>query len=107
VFSTSQSIILLLLALASLLVQVFALIDAAIRPAHAYLAENKLKKPIWLLILLVAALLTFAILRSFYALFLVAPALVYLADVRPRLQPYTRRKGGGGSGPSRPSSGGW
>ncbi len=106
-FSTSQSVVLLLLVLASFLVQVFALIDAGIRPAHAYLAENKLKKPIWLLILLVAALLTYALGGSFYSLLLVTPALVYLADVRPRLQPYTRRKGGGGSGPSRPSSGGW
>lgn len=108
---TAQSAVLLVLVLASFVVQVFAIVDAARRPTQGFVSERKLSKPIWLVILVVAAALTFALGGSLFSLILVAPALIYLADVRPRLIPYTRRKGGGGrgrgSGPSGRSSGGW
>jgi uncharacterized membrane protein YgcG len=113
VIGTAQNLVLLVLFLASFVVQVFAIVDAARRPAQAFTNEGKLTKPIWLIILVVAAALTFALGgSSLFALVLVAPSLIYLADVRPRVAPYSRRKGGGrggrsgGSGPSG-RSGGW
>jgi hypothetical protein len=63
---------------------VFALIDAAQRPAAAFPLNNKLTKPIWCGILAVAALISFA----FGLLSLIGPvalvaAIVYLVDVKP------------------------
>jgi uncharacterized membrane protein YgcG len=108
VIGTAQNIVFLLLVLASLAVQVFAIADAARRPANAFTSEGKLTKPIWLTILIVAGALTFAIGGSLYSVILVAPALIYLADVRPRVLPYSRPRGGGrgGSGGGRGGSGG-
>lgn len=100
----AQNAVFLVLVLASLAVQVFALVDAAGRPSHGFTSERKLSKALWLVILVVAAALTFALGRSLFALMLTTPALVYLADVRPRLAPYSR--GRGGRGGSRRSGGG-
>ncbi len=106
-----QWIIYLLLTLVVFGVQLFALVDAARRPASAFTAEGKLSKPVWLAILGVAAVLGFLSLPlggpslGFLGLIAVVAAIVYLVDVRPRLQPYGNGRRGGGSGGNRP--GGW
>lgn len=68
--------------------EIFALADAAIRPAQAYVNSGKLTKPAWLLILVLALLtgITFRSPTGRYGLFVllgVVAASVYLADVRP------------------------
>lgn len=106
-----QWIIYLLLTLVVFGVQLFALVDAVRRPASAFTAEGKLTKPIWLAILGAAALLGFLSLPlggpnlGFLGLIAVVAAIVYLVDVRPRLQPYGNGRRGGGAGGGRP--GGW
>ncbi|WP_402468352.1 DUF2516 family protein [Isoptericola aurantiacus] len=104
-----QLYVLIALAIVVFAVQVYALFDAARRPARGYTAEGKLSKPIWLLILGVAAALGFLGLpspialtsRGFLNVIAVVAALVYLVDVRPRLLAY-----GTGKGRSQ-GSGGW
>lgn len=110
-FGTLQWVVYLLLTLVVFGVQVFALVDAARRPASAFTAEGKLTKPIWLGILAAAAVLGFLSLPlggpslGFLGLIAVVAAIVYLVDVRPRLQPYGNGRRGGGAGGGRP--GGW
>jgi len=108
-FGSIQLFILTLLAIAVFAVQVVAFVDAVRRPASAYTAEGKLTKNLWLIILGVAAVIGLLGLPparltsiSFLNLIAVAPAIIYWADVRPRLQPY----GTGGRRPRGPQ-GGW
>lgn len=105
-----QLLVLAGLAIVVFVVQVWALVDALRRPAHGFTAEGKLKKPIWLLILGVAAVLGFLGLPvgggtgnalGFLNIIAVVASIVYLVDVRPRLRAY-----GPGKGRS-PGSGGW
>ncbi|WP_418275844.1 DUF2516 family protein [Isoptericola jiangsuensis] len=103
-----QLYVLIALAVVVFVVQAYAFFDAARRPAQGYKAEGKLTKPIWLLILGVALALGFLGLppmmltsRGFLNLIAVVAAIVYLVDVRPRLQPYSNGRGR----PQRPS--GW
>lgn len=103
---SAQNVVLVVLLWAALAVQVFALVDAAARPATAYTAEGKLAKKWWLLILVVALAITFAFGgRSFLPLMASAPALVYLFDVRPRIKGHRSRRGGRGT--SGGARGGW
>ncbi|GAA1994472.1 hypothetical protein GCM10009718_35400 [Isoptericola halotolerans] len=89
------------LAIVVFVVQVWALVDAARRPAHGFTSEGRLSKPIWLLILGVAALLGFLGLPAggspgrlgFLNIIAVVAAIVYLADMRPKLRPYGNGKG--------------
>ena len=68
--------------------EIFALADAATRPAHGFVSSGKLTKPAWLLILLLA-LLTGVAFRSptgrygFLVLLGLVATSVYMADVRP------------------------
>ena len=109
IIGSLQWIVYLALTLVVFGVQLFALIDAIRRPASAFTAEGKLTKPIWLAILGVAAALGFLSLPiggpnlGFIGLIAVVAAIVYLVDVRPRLQPYGNGRGNGSGG--RP--GGW
>ena len=65
----------------------WALVDAVIRPASAYVAAGKLSKPAWLGITGVAALLLFVLgPLSFLGLPAVVAAVVYLVDVRPAVR---------------------
>lgn len=77
--------------LAILAVQVYALVDAAVRPPAAYAAAGKLTKQAWVSILAVA-LVVGQLLTLFSALGLAAvvATIVYFVDVRPAL----RRVGG-------------
>ena len=66
------------------LFQVFVFIDAALRPAKAYEAAGKLSKPLWLVILGVAALVgiglgVLGLAASFATMF-------FWVDVRPALR---------------------
>ena len=77
--------------LAILAVQVYALVDAAVRPPAAYAAAGKLTKQAWVSILAVA-LVVGQLLTLFSALgrAAVVATIVYFVDVRPAL----RRVGG-------------
>ncbi|MCA5894399.1 DUF2516 family protein [Isoptericola sp. NEAU-Y5] len=104
-----QLLVLAVLAVVVFVVQLVALVDAARRPASAYVAEGKLAKKIWLIILGVAALIgflglppTYLTSGSFFNVIATAPAIIYWVDVRPRIAPY-------GTGKGRPQgpTGGW
>jgi hypothetical protein len=75
----------LVIFLAIVLIKLFALVDAATRPAGLFVYAEKLTKPIWLAILAAALLSTFL---GFLSLIGLVAALVYLLDVRPAI---TRR----------------
>ena len=70
----------LVIFLAIVLIKLYALIDAASRPAGAFVHADKQTKQIWLAILVGALLATFL---SFLSLIGLVAALVYLLDVRP------------------------
>jgi Protein of unknown function (DUF2516) len=75
-------------------VKAWALVDALIRPAAAYIAAGKLTKPAWLLILgltVVTAVLWSSPLGLLSIVGTVA-AFVYLLDVKPALASATRRR---------------
>ena len=88
--------VLYLVTLALTAVGVFAFIDAALRPAQAFVAAGKLTKPAWLVIV---ALSTFVLYLFGFISFFGIPALVamivYFVDVRPAVRNVTR--GGSGS----------
>lgn len=78
-----------LLNLGLLVLAVWAVVDAAIRPAAAFVAAGKQTKQIWLAILGVSVLLCFAGIAGVLGLFgaVVAVAvIVYLVDVRPAIR---------------------
>lgn len=89
---TPLVIILWIVTVATLIVELWAIIDAAIRPGGAYLAAGKLTKPFWLAILGVGLL--FSLLGSFLAIIALVASLVYLIDVRPRLREVGSGRGG-------------
>ncbi|MGN6780510.1 MAG: DUF2516 family protein [Marmoricola sp.] len=73
--------------------ELFALVDALIRPAAAYAAAGKLSKAGWLVILVLSLLTCLAIRSPMNILGLLGAvaAGVYLADVRPALASIRRR----------------
>ena len=89
-------LLLVVLYYVTLALKVWALADAASRPTGAFPAAGKLTKPIWLAILVAAALFGF-LGGVFDLLSLVGTvaAIVYLVDVRPAV----RELRGGGNGP--------
>lgn len=88
-----SSLLLLALSLIALAVKVWALVDALVRPATAYVSAGKLTKPIWVAILAVTVLLGLRGTFGIFGLLGMIAALVYLLDVRPAL----RELGSGGS----------
>jgi hypothetical protein len=97
----------LALGLAAFLVEAWAFIDAITRPGRAFVATGKQTKPLWLIILGVAAVVGLA-----GAVYGVGPtsllpvaafvaAAVYLADVRPKVKDFPKN-GGTSSGPYGP-----
>ncbi|WP_240489860.1 DUF2516 family protein [Actinomadura atramentaria] len=99
-----------LLLLIAFVMEAFALVDSLTVPAGAYAAASKQSKKLWTILLSVASViglacvalpaqgaspisLTLGILpvAAFIA------SAVYLADVRPAVKPFKRRRGGGGS----------
>ena len=75
------------------LMETYALCDALVRPGEAYTATDKLTKPAWVLILVLALLtcLAFRSPISLFGLLGVVASGVYLADARPALKEVTRR----------------
>lgn len=69
---------------AVLITTVYAFVHAAMQRPDAYTAADKLTKPVWLVILGAAALLSFVLGVTGMAIAAVA-AGVYLVDVRPKL----------------------
>ncbi len=68
--------------------QVFAFVDAAIRPARAYEAAGKLTKVAWLLILGIAAFYD-VMWGSFTGILTIigaAAGIIYMVDVRPAVR---------------------
>lgn len=92
VFQVEDYIQLALLAV-SFVLEVWAVIDALIRPSDAFHAAQKLTKPGWVVILLLA-LVTLYLIRSpisIFGLLGVVAAGVYLADVRPAVREISGR----------------
>lgn len=98
-FFAAQNAVLLVLGLAALGMEVYALVDAFRQRADAFVAAGKQTKQIWLLILGVATAIGFVSVSgplNLFNLLAVVAAGVYLAGVRPALQ---QVRGGGGAGP--------
>lgn len=77
----------MLLRLATLALGVFVFVDAAMRPATAFIASGKLTKPAWLAITGVSTMvvLLFGVI-SFFGIPALVAVLVYLVDVRPAVR---------------------
>jgi cobalamin synthase len=90
----------LLIAVATFVLKVWALIDAATRRPDAYVAAGKQTKKLWIAILAVAVVVQLAIASPLFLLNLIgiAAAIVYLVDVRPALRQIGGGRGGGGGG---------
>jgi hypothetical protein len=100
--SSVQGVVVLVLGLAALGAEVFALLDAARHRRDAFLAAGKRTKNFWVIVLAVATAVGFVsnVLSMFGVIAFVAAA-VYLADVRPALKQVSGR-GGGRPGPYGP-----
>jgi Protein of unknown function (DUF2516) len=86
--STAQGWIVLVLSLAALGVELYALVDCARRRSDAFTAAGKRTKGFWLAVTMVAFLLGFVSvggLGGILAIVAVIAAGVYLADVKPAL----------------------
>jgi Protein of unknown function (DUF2516) len=97
----------LALGLVAFIVEAWAFIDAISRPAPAFVATGKQTKPLWLIILGVAAVVGLG-----GAVYGISPisilpvaafvaAAIYLADVRPKVKSFPKN-GGSSSGPYGP-----
>jgi hypothetical protein len=95
------------LSIAALCVEVWAFVDAIRRPAPAFVAAGKQTKPIWLVILGVAAVIGLwsstlggPNLVSLFPIVAFVAAAIYLADVRPKVREF--KGGSSSSGPYGP-----
>lgn len=95
------------LAIAALVVEVWAFVDAVRRPAPAFPAAGKQTKPIWLVILGVAAVIGLwsstlggPNLVSLFPIIAFVAAAIYLTDVRPKVREF--KGGSSSSGPYGP-----
>src|SRR5215831_8667315 len=96
-----------MLSITALCVEVWAFVDAIRRPAPAFVAVNKQTKPIWLVILGVAAVIGLwsstlgkPNLISLFPIVAFVAAAIYLTDVRPKVKEF--RGGSNSSGPYGP-----
>jgi hypothetical protein len=100
-FADLQSLIALAFGVAALGLSVFGLVDAVRHRPDAFTAAGKASKNIWLAVLGVAVLLSFASLGSGFSLtwiLAMVAAGVYAADVRPALRKVIGR-GSSNNGP--------
>ena len=95
------------LAIAALAVEVWAFVDAVRRPAAAFPAAGKQTKPLWLVILGVAAVIGLwsstlggPNLVSLFPIVAFVAAAIYLTDVRPKVREF--KGGSSSSGPYGP-----
>ena len=93
-FTNVQSTLVLILGLAALACEIFALVDALRHRPDAYVAAGKRTKNFWMILLLIAVVLgvitLFNVLNLFGLVGFIA-ATVYLADVRPALRQVSGR----------------
>jgi hypothetical protein len=93
-FTDFQSTLVLILGVAALACELFALVDALRHRADAFVAAGKRTKNFWMILLLVAVVLgvvtLFNVLNMFGLIGFIAAA-VYLADVRPALRQVSGR----------------
>ncbi len=78
--------------LALLLVKLFALADATLRPGASFTAADKLTKTAWLWILGLAFVADVVLPSMFLMLAGTVAAFVYILDVRPAVASVTRRR---------------
>lgn len=78
--------------LALLVVKLWALVDAVLRPAPSYVAADKLTKAAWLWILGLAFVADLVLPNMLLLLAGTVAAFVYLLDVRPAVASVTRRR---------------
>jgi hypothetical protein len=78
----------------AVLFELFALVDALLRPIAAFPAADKLTKSAWVLILVLGLLTSFFfdVSVSMLGVLGLVAAGVYMADVRPALAQVTRRR---------------
>ena len=95
------------LSIAALCVEVWAFVDAVRRPTAAFPAAGKQTKPIWLVILGVAAVIGLwsstlggPNLVSLFPIVAFVAAAIYLTDVRPKVKEF--KGGSSSSGPYGP-----
>jgi hypothetical protein len=94
------------LAIAAFVVEAWAFFDAIRRPPGAFTASGKQTKPLWLIILGVAAVIgLYGVVYGMNVLSILpvagfVAAAIYLADVRPKVREY--KNGGSSSGPYGP-----
>lgn len=94
----------LALGIVVLIVEAFAFIDAARRPADAYVAADKQTKNLWLVLLGLAVVLNIAFRQGVLSIFVIVGlivALIYLLDVRPAVRS-VQENGGSNQGPYGP-----
>lgn len=97
---TLQQLIALLLGVAVLGLNVFALVDALRHQPPAYVAAGKRTKGLWSAVLVVSTLVAFLSVfnpLSLFGILAVVAAAYYLTDVRPALRQISGRGGGRGS----------
>lgn len=103
---TLQYVVMLLFFVAILVLSAWALIDALRRPPQAFVSAGKRTKNFWGAVLGVATVVAFLSVPlglgfpQFLGLLSAVAAVVYLVDVKPAIEPYSRRRG-----PRGPSSG--
>jgi hypothetical protein len=95
------------LAIAALVVEVWAFVDAVRQPAAAFPAAGKQTKPLWLVILGVATVIGLwsstlggPNLVSLFPIIAFVAAAIYLTDVRPKVREF--KGGNSSSGPYGP-----
>ena len=82
--------LMLVIILAALALGIFDFVDAAMRPAEAFVAAGKLTKPAWLVIVGISTVVIwFFGIISFLGIPAVVALLVYLVDVRPAVRAVT------------------
>ena len=89
------------LAIAAVIVEAWAFIDAITRPAQAFVAAGKQTKVIWLIILGIAFVLglyaaAYGGVTGFLSVAAFVAAAIYLADVRPKVKEFRRDRSNSG-----------
>lgn len=75
----------------TLILQVWAAVDAIIRPTPAFVAAGKLTKPAWLVLTLGSLVVgVFFQLLSVFGIAALVASIVYLVDVRPAVREVRR-----------------
>lgn len=88
-----ESLAMTIAALVLLVVKLWALVDALLRPAAGFVAAGKLTKPGWLVILALAVVMQVLWQHplGLFSIIGTIAAFVYLLDARPAIAQITRR----------------